>query len=370
MANPEHVNVLKQGPGAWNAWRADNPQILPDLCGAFLESVSLDGANLTSARLVRTYLANGYLRNVDLTDANLTDSDLHDANLMGARVTTANLTAADLRDTNLQDASLDGATLRRASLARTYLLGASLLWADLTDADMHLTAFDHANVGWTTFGGNDLSRARGLDSLKHHGPSSIGIDTILRSRGTIPEAFLRGCGVPEDFIAYARSLVGQPIQYYSCFISYSTADQEFANRLYTGLQNRGVRCWFAPHDIQAGKKIHEQIDQAIRVYDRLLLIISEHSMDSEWVKTEIAHARQKELNEQRQVLFPITLAPFEKIRDWKCFDADAGKDSAREIREYFIPDFTNWQDHDNYQAAFLRLLADLQSAKRREPVRL
>ena len=40
---------------------------------------------------------------------------------------------------------------------------------------------------------------------------------------------------------------------------------------------------------------------------------------------------------------------------------DAGKDSAREIREYFIPDFSNWKDHDAYQAAFQRLVRDLKA---------
>jgi uncharacterized membrane protein YgcG len=35
------------------------------------------------------------------------------------------------------------------------------------------------------------------------------------------------------------------------------------------------------------------------------------------------------------------------------------EDSAREIREYFIPDFSNWKDHDAYKLAFDRLLADL-----------
>jgi hypothetical protein len=59
------------------------------------------------------------------------------------------------------------------------------------------------------------------------------------------------------------------------------------------------------------------------------------------VKTEIAKARKRELKEKRHVLFPIRLASFEAIRDWECFDADAGKDSAKEIREYFIPDFSN-----------------------------
>ena len=40
----------------------------------------------------------------------------------------------------------------------------------------------------------------------------------------------------------------------------------------------------------------------------------------------------------------IVFVAFETLRDWECFDGDTGKDSAREIREYFIPDFSNWKD--------------------------
>ena len=59
------------------------------------------------------------------------------------------------------------------------------------------------------------------------------------------------------------------------------------------------------------------------------------------------------------MLFPLRLVRFEVLRNWECFDADSGKDSAREIREYFIPDFSNWKDHDSYQMAFKRLMGDL-----------
>ena len=127
------------------------------------------------------------------------------------------------------------------------------------------------------------------------------------------------------------------------------------------LQAKGVRCGFAPHDIKGGRKIHEQIDEAIRLHDRLLLILSEHSMSSEWVKTELAKARKREVKEGKRVLFPVRLAPVEALRDWECFDGDTGKDSAREVREYFIPDFSNWKDHDWYQAGFSRLVADLKA---------
>jgi hypothetical protein len=169
--------------------------------------------------------------------------------------------------------------------------------------------------------------------------------------------------LPDTLIEYLPSLLNEAIQFYSCFISYSTKDQEFADRLYADLQNKGVRCWFAPHDIQGGKKIHEQIDEAIRVYDRLLLILSEHSMASEWVGTEIAKARKPELREQRRMLFPVRLVAFETLRDWECFDADVGKDSAREVREYYAPDFSNWKDHDSYQKEFNRLLRDLKASQ-------
>ncbi|HEY4932935.1 MAG TPA: toll/interleukin-1 receptor domain-containing protein [Terriglobales bacterium] len=144
-------------------------------------------------------------------------------------------------------------------------------------------------------------------------------------------------------------------------ISYSTRDQDFAERLHADLQAKGVRCWFATHDIHGGRKIHEQIDEAIRLHDRLLLILSEHSMSSEWVKTEIAKARKRETKEGKRVLFPVRLVGFERLRDWECFDSDTGKDSAREVREYFIPDFSNWKDHDSYQAGLVRLISDLKS---------
>src|SRR4249919_2693530 len=136
-------------------------------------------------------------------------------------------------------------------------------------------------------------------------PSSIGIDTIYRSQGNIPEAFLKGAGVPDSFLVYMRSLVGKPIDYYSCFISYSSKDQGFAERLYADLQSKGVRCWFAPEDLKIGDHYHQRIDESIRLYDKLILILSEHAVQSAWVEREVVAAREKEDREQRPVLFPL-----------------------------------------------------------------
>jgi hypothetical protein len=65
------------------------------------------------------------------------------------------------------------------------------------------------------------------------------------------------------------------------------------------------------------------------------------------------------MREKRRTLFPVTLVDFETLRDWECFDADMGKDSAQEIREYYVPDFSKWKHHNTYQREFERLIRDL-----------
>ena len=84
-------------------------------------------------------------------------------------------------------------------------------------------------------------------------------------------------------------------------------------------------------------------------------------MASEWVATEIAKARKKEAAQDRRVLFPISIVPYSSLQEWELFDADRGKDSAREIRQYFIPDLSTWKDQDAYTKAFETLLKALQS---------
>ena len=98
--------------------------------------------------------------------------------------------------------------------------------------------------------------------------------------------------------------MGRAIEFYSCFISYSSKDQEFAERLHADLQAKGVRCWFAPHDLKIGDRFRQRIDEAIRVHDKLLLILSEHSIESDWVATEVEAAFEKERQRAPDRAFP------------------------------------------------------------------
>lgn len=377
MANEKQLEILKQGAVVWNRWRKKNPKVKIDLIGAdvtqvkdlqdvYLNSADLAGAklrglNLSGANLVHCKLRGADLRETNLSGAWMTHTDLRRANLSGADLWGTQLRYADLQKAELKGADLGGASLPMANLRGADLRGSKLETVDMSGVILSGADLSRSLMSLTILTNVDLSTVKGLNSVSHLAPSSIGIDTIYLSQGNIPEKFLRGAGVPENFINYMNSLVGKAYEFYSCFISYSTKDQAFAERLHADLQDKGVRCWFAPKDVRGGRKLHDQIDQAIRLHERVLLVLSRDSMKSEWVKTEIAKARKREIEEARQVLFPIRLVEFEVLRNWECFDADTGKDSAREIREYFIPDFSNWKNHHSYQSALKRLLSDLQA---------
>jgi uncharacterized protein YjbI with pentapeptide repeats len=335
-----------------------------DLKWARFRKPNFSHANLSHADLSYTELTHAVFTGADLRHANFTAADLFRAYLRGndlsrASLNGANLMYADLGETNLREAHLAGASLQGADLEGADLSGAGLSNVDLSGANLRGANLNTCVMLGTKLADVDLSEVVGLGTIRHGGPSTIGIDTIYRSKGKIPEIFLRGAGVPETFIVYMTSLVGQAFEYYSCFISYSGKDQEFADRLHKDLQAKGVRCWFAPQHVQGGKKLYDQIDEAIRIHQRVLLILSPDSIKSEWVRTEIANARKREIKEKERVLFPVRLVPFETLQDWECFDADTGKDSARELREYFIPDFSNWGSDTAYRSAFERLLKDL-----------
>ena len=390
MADLEQLKILKQGVEAWNKWREEKPNLIePYLRVAFLSGTDLSRANLSRANLGFADLSAANLIGADLSRANLSRANLSRANLIGANLGFADLSGADFSGANLGGANLSsahfsGTDLSRANLSRAdlneavlietnfsganlsraNLIGANLLGSILLGANVNKANLSSAFITNFTIGDVDLSNVSGLESTIHHGPSTIGIDTIFRSDGKIPHKFLKDVGVPDIFIEYMGSLTGQAFQFYSCFISHSTNDKEFAERIYADLRKEGVRCWFAPEDIKGGEKIHRQLDEAIRIHDKTLLILSENSIYSDWVANEIRWARKREKQEGKQKLFPLSLIDYEKLKKWELFDPDTATDLAVEVRSYFIPDFTNWKDHNNYSTAFKRLLRDLQTKEK------
>jgi hypothetical protein len=368
MADPEHLDILKQGVEVWNKWRSENPTVRPDLIGAELHEKVFSGANFSNTLLRDTTFNRGNLQGADLNRAFLPFASFVNVNLKGADLSNVLAAGTYFSDSSLTDVRFDGADIQHADFGNADLSGAKFNRAQIINTNFFGTIlkdadFAEATIAYVSFNNTDLGVAQNLDSVQHVGPSSIGIDTIYKSHGKISEKFLRACGVLEDFITHMPTLVAaiEPIQFYSCFISYSHKDEEFARRLYSRMRDEGLRVWYAPEEMKGGRKLHEQIFSAIQLHDKLLLVLSKNSLQSDWVMTEIRRARKAEREENRRKLFPIRLVDFEAIQQWECFDADSGKDLTVELREYFIPDFSNWKDHDAFENAFDRLLRDLKA---------
>jgi uncharacterized protein YjbI with pentapeptide repeats len=372
MANPEHLEILERGRDVWNQWRKERPYVRPDLRGSDLRKyclgcIDLSGADLNLADFTTGNLPGTYLAAANFSRANLEGAKLFEAYLPESSFIEADLSRADLRHADLSVAYftrarlcgtyLTGAKFFRARLAKADLGGAFLGYANFTKADLSGADLSGARMEATVFANTNLSEVKGLDSVIHAGPSSISLDTIFISGGRIPEAFLRGCGVPESFIVQIPALVAamQPIQFYSCFISYSSRDQEFAERLHADLQAKGVRVWFAPHDMPVGARLRPTIDESIRVYDKLLLVLSGHSVSSQWVEQEVETALKKERQADGTVLFPIRL-------DDTVFKVGEGWPALIKNTRH-VGDFTRWKEHDSYQKAFDRLLRDLKAGE-------
>jgi hypothetical protein len=119
------------------------------------------------------------------------------------------------------------------------------------------------------------------------------------------------------------------------------------------LQNKGVRCWFAPHDLPIGAKTWDAIDDAIRLRDKLLVILSEASIASDWVEDEVNKAYAEERSSKEVVLFPIRIddAVMTTPKPWAV--------KLRDQRN--IGDFRQWKEPREYQKALDRLLRDLKT---------
>ena len=101
------------------------------------------------------------------------------------------------------------------------------------------------------------------------------------------------------------------------------------------------------------------INDAIRVHDKLMVLLSYHSVKSAWVEDEVEAAFEREHRDGTTVLFPIRL-------DDAVMDSNAAW-AASIRRTRHIGDFTKWKNHDDYQKSLARLIRDLQADDKTKP---
>lgn len=175
-------------------------------------------------------------------------------------------------------------------------------------------------------------------------------EAISSSTSSSKKPSLPPASTPTPALA-AQSPSSSP--YHSCILSYATQDQPFAEKLYADLTQQRVSCWFAPHDLKTGEKLRDKIYEAIRNQDKLLIVLSEHAIESTWVEEEVDAALDREHQQKGTfLLFPIRLDN-EVLQTSKAW--------AVAVRQRYIGDLRHWTDDTAYQRALQRLLRDLKA---------
>ncbi len=134
------------------------------------------------------------------------------------------------------------------------------------------------------------------------------------------------------------------------FISYSHDAAEAVHRIYERLKEEDITVWLDRHDLVAGD-LQRQVDRGLRLMDVVLLVLSESSIESDWVEHELETGRKKEKEEKRDVLCPIALDD-----SWKA--KTEGDVLWRQLKKKNVLDFSRWQTRD-FEAQFRKLLDGL-----------
>jgi hypothetical protein len=352
MADPIQVALLRQGAIVWNSWRRGK-NIAPSLSGVNFDGADLSGVDLSGADLQHTSFIQAHLNSANLSAANLqqallTEAQLVGSNLRGASLSGTDLVAANLNGANLAEATVDAADLSWASLVGTSFFGADLTLTRFRSANMQRANLTNASLDGTLFADINLADVTGLATCIHEG-SSIVDHSTLQISGNLPIQFLRGIGLQEALIMSLPHLYQIP-KYYTCFISYSHKDRKFAEKLQWDLTRAGIQSYFAPHDMPIGRKVLDEIDREISIRDRLLLIASRNSIESDWVEDEVTKAFEEERKRGHEVLFPIRLddSIMKSTEPW-----------AAKLRARHIGDFRRWTTTAAYEESFERVRRDL-----------
>jgi hypothetical protein len=151
------------------------------------------------------------------------------------------------------------------------------------------------------------------------------------------------------------------ISTYTCFISYSQADDAFAAKLYTDLKAHGIKVWRFAEDAKWGETVWGEITEHIKENDKLVVICSENSLQSGPVGREIERGLGREDTEHKNVVFPIRIDGYIFAKDvhgnpvWQ-------HPRRADLLSKIIGDFSGWDtDPAKYTQSFNRLLQGLRA---------
>ena len=398
MADPQHVEIVRQGANTISRWRENNSSTRlrldltnadlsnldlsnvdlanddlrgVDLKGTDLKNAILSGANLREAKLQGSNLercnmsgvalqgstlVSAALKGVLLTGGDLSGSDVSSVDLSVADMSGSNFTDCDLTLSNLRQSDLTGSTLINASLVGTNLDLANLSGSDLRCAtilrtSMDGTLFTSVRLGMTVIGNCDLSKALDLNSARHSSASTIGLDTLIRSNGGISDKFLSDVGLPGIRESLNELNSDPKVISKRLIVVGSSKDTSFMTQLNTDLNSFGITSWYLPVGDESVLTKDIQMPSLRRLgnHDVKILVCSENAYQSPftWSLFQEIIKSDSVTDAKMPSVVCISLDKAMASRQASGFDA---------VRALGLIDMSNWSSSESYGARLDELI--------------
>lgn len=92
------------------------------------------------------------------------------------------------------------------------------------------------------------------------------------------------------------------------FISYSSKDKIFAEKLSRDLLKLDLDVWLDKWEIKVGDSLISKISSGLSESDYLIIILSNNSILSEWVNRELNYSLLEEINNSQIKVLPVIIA--------------------------------------------------------------
>jgi len=93
----------------------------------------------------------------------------------------------------------------------------------------------------------------------------------------------------------------------SVFLSHNSNDKPFVRRLAADLQEQGHVVWIDEAEINIGDSLIGKIREGLDKVDYVAVVLSNNSINSQWVQRELDISSNREIAEKRVILLPLLL---------------------------------------------------------------
>jgi hypothetical protein len=222
--------------------------------------------------------------------------------------------------------------------------GADLRCATILKSSLDGTLFTSVRLGMSVIGDCDLSPALDLNSARHSSASTIGIDTLIRSKGGISDKFLSDAGLPGVWDSLDLFRGGTQVISKRLILVGSSRDTSFMTRLNTDLNNSGITTWYLPVGDESAltKEIELPSLRRLGNHDVKVLVCSENAYQSPftWSLFQEIIKSDAVVDAKNKSVICLSLDKAMGSRQASGFDA---------VRALGLMDMSNWSSSESYK---------------------